>query len=104
MHSHFKIILRGVLEVVKKIMGDHKQCLIELFKPLTSFKKGPPLPLIINTVEPALTTTSEQRPPFNNGWFDSSTASLYLTFIRPLFQTATFSKSPGWSLYTGFDS
>jgi hypothetical protein len=30
-----------------------------------------------------LTTTSKQRPPVNNGQFDTATASLNLTFIRP---------------------
>ncbi len=53
------------------------------------------------TVIPALTTTSEQRPPVNNGQFASSKTSLNITFIRPLFQTATFFRSQGWSLYTG---
>jgi hypothetical protein len=53
------------------------------------------------TVKPAITATSEQWPPVNNGRFDSSTASLNLTFIRPLFQTATFFRSRGWPLYTG---
>ena len=54
-----------------------------------------------NKAKPALTTTSEQRPPVNNGQFGSLTASLNLTFIRPLFQTATFFRSQGWPLYTG---
>ncbi len=53
------------------------------------------------TVKPAITATSEQWPPVNNGRFDTSTASLNLTFIRPLFQTATFFRSRGWPLYTG---
>ena len=48
-----------------------------------------------NKVKPALTTTSKQCR------FDSSTTSLNLTFIRPLFQTATFLRSQGWWLYTG---
>ena len=53
------------------------------------------------TVKPTLTTTSEQRPPINNGQFDSSTINLNLTFIRPFFPTTTFFRSQGWSLYTG---
>jgi len=53
------------------------------------------------TVKPALTTTSDQQLPVNNGWFDSLTISLTLTFIRPLLQMATFFRSQRWSLYTG---
>ncbi len=52
-------------------------------------------PIFKYTVKPVLTTTSEQQPPVNNGQFGSSTASLNLTFIRPLFQTATFSGPKG---------
>ena len=54
-------------------------------------------------VKTALTTTSEQRSPVNNGQFDSSTTSLNLPFIRPLFQTTTFFRSQEWSLYTGLN-
>ncbi len=53
-----------------------------------------------SSVNPAFTTTSEQWPPVNNSPFDSSATSLNLTFIRPLFQTANFFRSQGWSLYT----
>ncbi len=49
-------------------------------------------------------------PPVNNGQFESSTASLShqtrlaslnLSFIRHLCQTAAFFRSQGWPLYTG---
>ncbi len=53
------------------------------------------------TVKPELTTTCDKRPPVNNGQFETSTASLNLSFIRPLFQTATFFRSQGRPLYTG---
>ncbi len=53
------------------------------------------------TVKPDLTTTCEQRPPVNNGQFESSTASLNLSFIRNLCQTAAFFRSHWWLLYTG---
>ncbi len=46
-----------------------------------------------------LTTTSEQRPPFNNGRFESSKTSLNFIFIRHLFQMTTFS-GPQGGLYT----
>ncbi len=49
----------------------------------------------INTVKPELTTTCELRPPVNNGQFDTLTASLNLSFIWHLFQTATFSGPKG---------
>jgi hypothetical protein len=55
----------------------------------------------ISTVKPDLTTTCEQRPPVNNGQFESSTASQNLSFIRHLCLTAAFFRSQGWSLYTG---
>ncbi len=55
----------------------------------------------ISTVKPDLTTTCEQRPPVNNGQFESSTTSINLNFIRHLCQTATFFWSRGWPLYTG---
>ncbi len=45
--------------------------------------------------------TCEQRPPVNNGQFESSTASLNLSFIRHLCKTAAFFRSQGWPLYTG---
>jgi hypothetical protein len=54
-----------------------------------------------NTVKPDLTTTCEQRPPVNNGQFESSTTSLNFIFIRHLCQTATFFRSQEWPLYTG---
>ncbi len=54
-----------------------------------------------NTVKPDLTATCEQRPPVNNGQFESSTTSINLSFIRHLCQTATFFWSRGWPLYTG---
>ncbi len=54
-----------------------------------------------STVKPDLTTTCEQRPPVNNGQFESSTTSLNLSFIRQLCQTATFFRSQGWPLYPG---
>ena len=53
------------------------------------------------TVKPDLTTTCEQRPPVNNGQFESSTASLNLSFIRHLCLTAIFFRPQGWPLYTG---
>ena len=53
------------------------------------------------TVKPDLTTTCEQRPPVNNGQFESSTASQNLSFIRYLCLTAAFFRSQGWPLYTG---
>ncbi len=56
--------------------------------------------MILNTVKPDLTTTCEQRPPVNNGHFESSTASLNLSFIRHLCQTAAFFRPQGWPLYT----
>jgi hypothetical protein len=34
------------------------------------------------TVKPVLTATSEQRPPVNNGRYNSVTLSINLTFIR----------------------
>ena len=55
----------------------------------------------ICTVKPDLTTTFEQRLPVNNGQFYSSTTSLNLSFIKHLFQTATFFRSQGWPLNTG---
>jgi hypothetical protein len=55
----------------------------------------------INTVKPDLMTTCEQRPPVNNGQFESSTASQNLSFIRHLCLTAAFFRSQGWPLYTG---
>ncbi len=55
----------------------------------------------IRTVKPDLTTTCEQRPPVNNGHFESSTASQNLSFIRHLCLTAAFFRSQGWPLYTG---
>ena len=56
---------------------------------------------IKTTVKPDLTTTCEQRPPVNNGQFESLTASLNLSFIRNLCQTAAFFRSKGWPLNTG---
>jgi hypothetical protein len=47
------------------------------------------------TVKPDLTTTCEQRPPVNNGQFESSTASQNLSFIRHLCLTAVFSGPRG---------
>ncbi len=44
---------------------------------------------------------SQTWPPVNNGQFDTRMASLNLSFIRHLFQTATFFRSHGWPLYTG---
>jgi hypothetical protein len=54
-----------------------------------------------STVKPDLMTTSEQRPPVNNGQFESSTASQNLSFIRHLYLTAAFFRSQGWPFYTG---
>ena len=54
-----------------------------------------------STVKPDLTTTCEQRPPVNNGQFKPSTASLNVSFIRHLCQTAAFFRPQGWPLYTG---
>jgi len=56
---------------------------------------------ISSTVKPDLTTIYEQRPPVNNGQFESSMASLNLSFIGHLCQTAAFFRSQGWPLYTG---
>ncbi len=39
--------------------------------------------------QPCLNATSEQRPLVKNGQFDTSTTRPNLTFIRPLFHTAT---------------
>ena len=52
---------------------------------------------ILSTVKP----DCEQRPPVNNGQFEPSTASLNLSFIRHLCQTAAFFRPQGWPLYTG---
>jgi hypothetical protein len=54
-----------------------------------------------NTVKPDLKATCEQRPPVNNGQFESSTTNINLSFIIHLCQTATFFWSRGWPLYTG---
>ncbi len=53
------------------------------------------------TVKPEVTTICEQLPPVNNGQFESSTASLNLSFIRHLCLTDTFFRPQGWPLYTG---
>ncbi len=57
------------------------------------------------TVKPVLTTTSEQRPPVNNGQPEGSTTSLNLashwSFPDNPLHNATFFRSKGWSLYTG---
>ncbi len=66
-----------------------------LYSSFNWLKKGKQL------LKPALKTPSEQGPPVNNGWFDSSLTSLNPTFIRHLFQTATFFRSQGGLLNTG---
>ncbi len=43
-----------------------------------------------HTVKPYLTVTCEQRPPVNNGKFESSTTSLNISFIRHLWQRPLF--------------
>jgi hypothetical protein len=45
--------------------------------------------------KPALMTISEQQPPVSNGPLDSSMTSLNPTFMRALFQTATFFRCHG---------
>jgi hypothetical protein len=38
-------------------------------------------PAIMSTVKPVLTTTSEQRPPVNNGQSDPQTSQINTSFI-----------------------
>ncbi len=52
-------------------------------------------PYQIGSVKPDLATTCEQRPPVNNGQFESPTTSLNLSFIRHICQTAAFSGPKG---------
>jgi hypothetical protein len=54
-----------------------------------------------NTVKLALTTTSEQRPPVNNGQFGSLTAILKSHFYQAPLSNGHFFRSQGWPWYTG---
>jgi hypothetical protein len=69
------------MNVLQKLEGNQIRINFNILKESTI--------LILNTIKPVLTTTSEQRPLVKNGQFDTSTTSLNLTFIRPLFHTAT---------------
>ncbi len=56
-----------------------------------------------STFKPELTATSEQRPPVNNGQFNSVTASINLTFIRAPLSNGHFFQVPRVAIVHRFD-
>ncbi len=58
---------------------------------------------LFTTAKPELTATSEQRPPVNNGRYNSVTASINLTFIRAPLSNGHFFKVPRVVVVHRFD-
>jgi hypothetical protein len=58
---------------------------------------------MIITVKPELTATSEQRPPVNDGQYNSVMARINLTFIRAPLSNSHFFRSRWWPLCTGLN-